>query len=111
MVHWPKDDRIRAMGDGFNRPNEISFSTDQKTLYVGDTSALVGNGTIDTTRPSDVMGHGTGGPSRSNRRFLAMPDNQAADGIKRGTPVEDAAMESMIRVLGVPCWVRSCQKG
>jgi sugar lactone lactonase YvrE len=51
------------MADGFGRPNGIAFSSDQKTLYVGDTGALVGNGTINTTGPRtiyafDIMGDG-----------------------------------------------------
>jgi gluconolactonase len=87
----PKDGSIRAMADGFGRPNGIAFSADQKTFYIGDTGALVGNGTIDTTGPRtiyafDVMGEGIqGGPFLSNRRLFAMPDNQAPDGIKSDT--------------------------
>ena len=87
----PKDRSIRAMADGFGRPNGIAFSADQKTLYVGDTGAQVGNGTIDPTGPRtiyafDVMGHGTqGGPFLGNRHLFAMPDNQGPDGIKSDT--------------------------
>jgi len=85
----PSDGSIRVMADGFGRPNGISFSADERTLYVGDTGALVGNGTTDTTGPRtiyafDVM-YRSGAPFLSGKRLFAMPDNQGPDGIKSDT--------------------------
>lgn len=50
----PSNGNIRAVADGFGRPNGISFSPDEKTLYVTDTEWIHGDGTIDDARASSM---------------------------------------------------------
>lgn len=45
---------IRAMADGFGRPNGICFSPDEKTVYVTDTDWIHGDGSTDLTRASTM---------------------------------------------------------
>lgn len=45
---------IRAMADGFGRPNGICFSPDEKVVYVTDTDWIHGDGTRDDTRASTM---------------------------------------------------------
>lgn len=45
---------VRAVADGFGRPNGICFSPDEKTLYVTDTDWIHGDGTTDPTRASTM---------------------------------------------------------
>jgi gluconolactonase len=45
---------IRAMADGFGRPNGIAFSPDEKTVYVTDTDWIHGDGSVDGMRPSTM---------------------------------------------------------
>lgn len=45
---------IRAMADGFGRPNGICFSPDEKTVYITDTDRVHGDGNTDFTRASTM---------------------------------------------------------
>jgi gluconolactonase len=45
---------IRAMADGFGRPNGIAFSPDEKVLYITDTDWIHGDGSTDGMRPSTM---------------------------------------------------------
>lgn len=45
---------VRAVADGFGRPNGLSFSPDEQTLYVTDTDWIHGDGTKDDTRASSM---------------------------------------------------------
>lgn len=45
---------VRAVADGFGRPNGLSFSVDEKTLYITDTEWIHGDGTTDDTRVSSM---------------------------------------------------------
>lgn len=45
---------IRAVADGFGRPNGICFSPDEKTVYVTDTDWIHGDGSTDLTRASTM---------------------------------------------------------
>ncbi|KDN60522.1 putative SMP-30/Gluconolaconase/LRE-like region [Colletotrichum sublineola] len=45
---------IRAMADGFGRPNGICFSPDEKIVYVTDTDWIHGDGSTDLTRASTM---------------------------------------------------------
>ncbi|KAG6011003.1 hypothetical protein E4U21_000034 [Claviceps maximensis] len=82
----PGKDSIRVVADGFGRPNGISFSPDQKILYVTDTDRVHGNGTVDYARPSSIYAFdihtSAGQPFLTNRRVFAMPDTGVPDGIK-----------------------------
>lgn len=45
---------VRAVADGFGRPNGLCFSPDEETLYVTDTDWIHGDGTTDDTRASSM---------------------------------------------------------
>lgn len=45
---------IRAVADGFGRPNGICFSPDEKIVYVTDTDWIHGDGSTDLTRASSM---------------------------------------------------------
>ncbi|KAL3452614.1 hypothetical protein BJX65DRAFT_303430 [Aspergillus insuetus] len=82
----PVDGSIRAMTDGFGRPNGICFSPDEKVVYVTDTDWIHGDGTTDDTRPSSIYAFDVvlyhGQPFLTNRRLFAMADSTIPDGIK-----------------------------
>jgi gluconolactonase len=46
----PASGDVRAVADGFGRPNGICFSPDEQTLYVTDTDWIHGDGTTDEQR-------------------------------------------------------------
>ena len=82
----PATGGIRAMADNFNRPNGLAFSPDESVLYVTDTGAGVGNGTIDPTGPATIHAFDlhmvSGNPFLTNRRLFAYADVGIPDGIK-----------------------------
>ncbi|KAL2822292.1 hypothetical protein BDW59DRAFT_149660 [Aspergillus cavernicola] len=82
----PADGSIRAIADGFGRPNGICFSPDEKVVYVTDTDWMHGDGTTDDTRVSSIYAfdvvHYHDQPFLTNRRLFAMADNTIPDGIK-----------------------------
>lgn len=45
---------VRAVADGFGRPNGICFSTDEQTVYITDTDWIHGDGTTDLARVSSM---------------------------------------------------------
>ncbi|RDA91861.1 hypothetical protein CP533_3686 [Ophiocordyceps camponoti-saundersi (nom. inval.)] len=85
----PKTKSVRAMVDGFGRPNGLTFSPDQNILYVTDTDKVHGDGTEDPTRPATIYSFKVNmvndEPSLSDRRLFAMADNGIPDGIKCDT--------------------------
>ncbi|GAB0138493.1 hypothetical protein EsDP_00006728 [Epichloe bromicola] len=82
----PNQKSVRAMADGLGRPNGISFSPDQKILYVTDTDFIHGDGTTDDTRASTIYAYdvvtATGQPFLANKRLFAMADTGIPDGVK-----------------------------
>ncbi|THY28048.1 calcium-dependent phosphotriesterase [Aureobasidium pullulans] len=80
---------IRAVADGFGRPNGLCFSPDEQTLYVTDTEWIHGDGTIDDTRASSIYAFDviqrSGADFLANRRLFAMADTGIPDGIKCDT--------------------------
>jgi gluconolactonase len=50
----PENKSIRAVADGFQRPNGICFSPDEKIVYVTDTDWIHGDGTTDDARVSHM---------------------------------------------------------
>lgn len=79
----------RVVADGFGRPNGITHSPDGKTIYIGDTGANIGNGTIDyegqrSAYAYDVVDY-AGQPFLTNRRVFAMSLIGAFDGLKTDT--------------------------
>ncbi|KAJ9613987.1 hypothetical protein H2200_002123 [Cladophialophora chaetospira] len=91
----PATGTVRAVADGFLRPNGIAVSEDGSTVYVIDTGAQPGDddgNTIIPTNPRtiyifDVQGRnkdGTGG-FLGNRRLYDMPSFGGAKGVKTDT--------------------------
>ena len=85
----PSTGDIRAVADGFTRPNGLCFSPDLKTLYITDTGAIHGNKAmgIDPQGPSHIyaftIAHLDGvGPFLTNKRLFAYADGGWPDGIK-----------------------------
>ncbi|OJJ51819.1 hypothetical protein ASPZODRAFT_127950 [Penicilliopsis zonata CBS 506.65] len=93
----PHTHSIRALADGFSRPNGLCFSPDRKTLYVTDTGAISGasNTGPDFTRPSSIYafdivypeqkGESHPEPFLVNRRLFAYAAGRFPDGIKCDT--------------------------
>ena len=55
VYRWcPDTGNIRAVADGFGRPNGICFSPDEKVVYVTDTDRVHGDGSIDDHRVSSM---------------------------------------------------------
>ncbi|KAI5212542.1 calcium-dependent phosphotriesterase [Aureobasidium subglaciale] len=85
----PDTGNIRAVADGFGRPNGLCFSPDEQTLYVTDTDWVHGDGTIDDTRASTIYAFDviqrSGADFLANRRVFAMADTGIPDGIKCDT--------------------------
>jgi gluconolactonase len=50
----PSTGGVRAMADGFGRPNGICFAPDEETVYVTDTDFIHGDGSTDLTRVSSM---------------------------------------------------------
>ncbi|KAG6362620.1 hypothetical protein INS49_007712 [Diaporthe citri] len=77
---------VRALADGFGRPNGICFSPDELTVYVTDTDWIHGDGTTDLTRASTIyafdVANYSGQPFFTHRRLFAMADTGIPDGIK-----------------------------
>ena len=86
----PRDNAVRAIAGGFDRPNGICFSHDEKMVYVTDTSCLSGR-PGEPFSPSQPGGahiyaftidHTSGQPYLTNRRLFAHAENGVPDGIK-----------------------------
>ncbi|KAJ5815181.1 hypothetical protein N7474_006958 [Penicillium riverlandense] len=82
----PETQSIRVMADGFGRPNGISFSPDERIVYITDTDHAHGDGTIDLSRASTIYAFDVifydKQPFLTNRRVFAMADTGIPDGIK-----------------------------
>ncbi|KXJ96348.1 hypothetical protein Micbo1qcDRAFT_229283 [Microdochium bolleyi] len=82
----PASGSVRAVADGFDRPNGLCFSPDLATMYVTDTGYIHGDGTTSFQRPASIYAFDvisrSGQPFLANRRLFAMADNGVPDGIK-----------------------------
>ncbi|KAI5059349.1 hypothetical protein GOP47_0025668 [Adiantum capillus-veneris] len=84
---------VTAVADGFEKPNGLAFSQDEKLLYVTDTGTSVGDGTVDLTKPHSITVFDVEGSNLSNRRVFAsvavldgnFPSIGVPDGIKVDT--------------------------
>ncbi|KAH8672749.1 hypothetical protein BGZ60DRAFT_485151 [Tricladium varicosporioides] len=83
----PADKSIRAVADGFGRPNGICFSPDEKTVYITDTDGVHGGSPIYHPERSsciyafDIIQRAEQ-PFLVNRRLFAQAINGIPDGIK-----------------------------
>jgi len=50
----PKTGSVRAVAEGFARPNGLCFDPKEQTLYVTDTDYIHGDGTVDESRASHM---------------------------------------------------------
>ncbi|KAJ5759236.1 SMP-30/Gluconolaconase/LRE-like region [Penicillium odoratum] len=82
----PTTQAVRVVADGFGRPNGISFSPDEKTVYVTDTAETDGDGSKDALKPATIYAFDlstiNGQPFLTNRRVFAMPGDGIPDGLK-----------------------------
>lgn len=87
----PETGAIRALADGFDRPNGLSFSPDLRTLYVTDTGAISGdpNTPLDPAGKSHIYAFDiipstsdSEQPFLANRRLFAYAPGLLPDGIK-----------------------------
>jgi len=83
----PSTGDIRAVADGFGRPNGICFSPSEDTLYITDTDLLHGDGsTPDPRRAATIYAYSVfwenDNPYLTNRRVFAYADTGAPDGVK-----------------------------
>ncbi|RMD42151.1 hypothetical protein DV735_g3015, partial [Chaetothyriales sp. CBS 134920] len=93
----PASGSIRAVADGFTRPNGLCFSPDLAKLYITDTGAIHGNAEtpFDPTGPSHIYcfdivrsergENGASEPFLTNRRLFAFAPGRCPDGIKCDT--------------------------
>ncbi|KAF7180927.1 hypothetical protein CNMCM7691_000056 [Aspergillus felis] len=89
----PGNGSVRAVADGFIRPNGLCFSPGLDTLYVTDTGAIHGSPSVpfDPAGPShiyafDIVYHGERTePQLVNRRVFAYAPGKVPDGIKCDT--------------------------
>ncbi|CAG8365624.1 unnamed protein product [Penicillium salamii] len=87
VYRWcPETWSIRAVADGFGRPNGICFSPDEQVVYITDTDRVHGDGTVDGQRVASIYAFDVckihGEPFLTNRRLFAMADHGIPDGIK-----------------------------
>jgi gluconolactonase len=68
----PVDDRFGVVADGFDKPNGLCFSPDERVLYVAD------NGAPHHLKAFDVLD----GRRLANERVIAAGDPQHPDGVK-----------------------------
>ena len=84
----PSSGDIRAVADGFGRPNGICFSPDEQVLYITDTDALHGTFALDSTKSATIYAFSlikdptTQSPFLTNKRMFAHVDTGIPQGVK-----------------------------
>ena len=51
----PATGDVEVIADGFDKPNGLALSPDERTLYVGDSGAIHAPGDYDASRPRHVI--------------------------------------------------------
>jgi gluconolactonase len=110
----PASGQLDVAADGFDKPNGLAFSPDERTLYVGDSGAIHAPGDYDPDRPRHVVAFDVGDDGRlTRRRPFGDPVPGFPDGIKidaagrvyvsceRGVRVLDPSGR-LIREIAVP---------
>jgi gluconolactonase len=73
---------LAVVADGFDKPNGLVFSPDERTLYVGDSGAIHGGGDYDPARPRHVVAFDVADGGRlTHRRVLGGPVPGFPDGL------------------------------
>jgi gluconolactonase len=79
----PATGDLAVAADGFDKPNGLAFSPDERTLYVGDSGAIHAPGDYDPDRPREVLAFDVTGDGRlTGRRRFGGPVPGFPDGIK-----------------------------
>jgi gluconolactonase len=82
----PQTGDIRVVADGFGRPKGICFSPQEKIIYIADTDAVRGDGSVDATRPATIYAFDIIEKQHAkwltNRRVFAMPGTGVPHSIK-----------------------------
>jgi len=80
----PNTKSVRAVADGFTRPNGICFSPDATTVYITDTGAIHGSSDvpIDLAGPSHIYAFDLVDGFLVNKRLFAYAPGRFPDGIK-----------------------------
>jgi gluconolactonase len=81
--HDPATGEIAVVADGFDKPNGIAFSLDERVLYVTDSGANQEPGSYYVTRPHHIKAFDvTGGTRLSGERLFAVVTPSFPDGLK-----------------------------
>lgn len=81
--HDPATGQTTVVADGFDKPNGIAFSPDERVLYITDSGANQEPGSYHVTRPHHVKAFDvTGGPRLSGERLFAVVTPGFPDGLK-----------------------------
>jgi gluconolactonase len=79
----PASGDLTLGAEGFDKPNGLAFSPDERTLYVGDSGAIHAPGDYDADRPRQVIAFDVAGDGRlAARRPFGDPVPGFPDGIK-----------------------------
>ncbi|KAF2661512.1 calcium-dependent phosphotriesterase [Lophiostoma macrostomum CBS 122681] len=77
---------VRVVADGFGRPKGICFAPDERTVYITDTDAVHGDGSVDYTRASTIYAFDVEDKQNTkwltNRHIFAMPDKGVPNAVK-----------------------------
>jgi gluconolactonase len=84
VYRWDaRSGRLEIVGDGFDKPNGIALSPDGTVLYVADSGADQANGSLDLSRPHEIVAYDVvGGRLLASRRRFAEVAPGAPDGLK-----------------------------
>lgn len=75
-------ENVKPILDGFVKPNGVTLSEDESTLYVSDTGYQKGDGSVDTKLPRTIYAFDLVNGLPRNRRVFAIADSGSPDGIK-----------------------------
>jgi gluconolactonase len=79
----PRTGDTAVAADGFDKPNGLVFSPDERTLYVGDSGAIHAPGDYDARRPHHVVAFDVEDSGQlAGRRVLAVIEPGFPDGMK-----------------------------
>jgi gluconolactonase len=98
----PATGDVEVVADGFDKPNGLAFSPDERTLYVGDSGAIRAPGDYDPHRPRGLV---TFDVVDGRRLARARPFGAPVPGFPDGMAVDAAgrvyvSCERGVRVLG-----------
>jgi gluconolactonase len=81
--HDPATGQTAVVADGFDKPNGIAFSPDERVLYVTDSGANQEPGSYDVTRPHHIKAFDVSGGRRlAGERLFAVVSPGFPDGLK-----------------------------